>query len=418
MVKLMCGSHNYELVKSLVGHPYIGQLTKDKKIIIADMTKLMVKSRNILLTLKEHNANSYTTIKQVYNATNAYRSSIRDNNTEIQQLVKLLEQDKYIHWHRLKDEDVVRDIFWSYLDAVKQCNACNLIIPIKQTCTDFYYLTLLVSHQRDALPGVIVTDKDLTLINVVKTVFPECTNLSCQFQIDKNMKTNCKSLFDGCLMKFEIAYSPWPMFVDYVNQTWIIPHKERFVKAWMNKVMHLGNTITNRVEYAYWALKRLLHNSFGDLYSVREAMNNMITPQQIEIKASFETSTHVVGHVFKVTLYKKLLGMIDVEYEHVSYVGIDSSRCGCVMRNTHGIPCVCELVRYIVGSIPLGVIHMFWQRLSFSAQGLSESEVSIIEEMKTISKRFEELDVCGKVTLKSKLREIAYPNLNPMCPPP
>ena len=49
-------------------------------------------------------------------------------------------------------------------------------------------------------------------------------------------------------MKFEIAYSPWPMFVDYVNQTWIIPHKERFVKAWMNKVMHLGNTITNRYE--------------------------------------------------------------------------------------------------------------------------------------------------------------------------
>ncbi|KAH1190190.1 hypothetical protein GmHk_20G057811 [Glycine max] len=38
--------------------------------------------------------------------------------------------------------------------------------------------------------------------------------------------------------------------------------------------------------------------------------------------------------------------------------------------------------------------------------------------MKTISKRFEELDVCGKVTLKSKLREIAYPDLNSMCPPP
>ncbi|XP_040873475.1 uncharacterized protein [Glycine max] len=37
--------------------------------------------------------------------------------------------------------------------------------------------------------------------------------------------------------------------------------------------------------------------------------------------------------------------------------------------------------------------------------------------METISKRFKDLDVCGKVTLKSKLREIAYPNLNSMCPP-
>ncbi|XP_014621688.1 uncharacterized protein LOC114381599 [Glycine soja] len=38
--------------------------------------------------------------------------------------------------------------------------------------------------------------------------------------------------------------------------------------------------------------------------------------------------------------------------------------------------------------------------------------------METISKRFKELDVCGKVTLKSKLRKIAYLDLNFMCAPP
>ena len=42
----------------------------------------------------------------------------------------------------------------------------------------------------------------------------------------------------------------------------------------------------------------------------------------------------------------------------------------------------------------------------------------IKEEMETISKRFEELDVCGKFNLKSKLREIAYPDQNLMCLPP
>ena len=152
----------------------------------------------------------------------------------------------------------------------------------------------------------------------------------------------------------------------------------------------------------------------------------MITIQHTEIKASFETSTHVVGHVFKVTLYEKIFGMasryalnqIDVEHERVSYAGIDSSHCGCAMRTTHGLPCACELARYVVGSIPLGVIHMFWRRLSFSNQGLYEPEVSITKEMETISKRFEELDACGKVTLKSKLREIAYPDLKSMCVPP
>jgi len=51
--------------------------------------------------------------------------------------------------------------------------------------------------------------------------------------------------FDNCLMKFEIACLPFSMFVDYVKKTWLIPHKERFVKVWTNKVMHLGNTTTN-----------------------------------------------------------------------------------------------------------------------------------------------------------------------------
>ena len=86
-MKLMCGSHNHELAKSLVGHPYADRLTKDEKTIIADMTKSMVKPRNILLTLKEHNVNSCTTIKQIYNARSVYRSSIRGSDTEMQHLM-------------------------------------------------------------------------------------------------------------------------------------------------------------------------------------------------------------------------------------------------------------------------------------------------------------------------------------------
>ena len=60
-----------------------------------------------------------------------------------------------------------------------------------------------------------------------------------------------------------------------------------------------------RVESAHWALKRVLQNSVGDLCSVWDAMNNMITLQHVEIKASFETSTHVVGHVYKKNLIQE-----------------------------------------------------------------------------------------------------------------
>ncbi|KAL5141614.1 Protein FAR-RED ELONGATED HYPOCOTYL 3 [Glycine soja] len=483
MVKLICGIHNHELAKSLVGHPYAGQLTKDEKKIIADMTKSMVKPKNILLTLKEHNANSCTTIKQIYNARSAYCSSIKGADIKMQHLMKLLERDQYIHWHRLKDEVVVRDLFWCHPDAVKLCNACHLVFFIDSTYkTNKYRLPLLnfvgvtptamtfsagfayleaervnnivwalerfrgLFLRNDRLPVVIVTDRDLTLMNAVKTVFPESTNLLCRFHIDKNVKAKYKSLigeknawdyvmdnwgtlvdcpfehqFYESLQKFQVACSPWPMFTDYVNDTWIIPHKEKFIIAWTNKVMHLGNTTTNRVESAHWALKRVLQNSVEDLCSVWDAMNNMIMLQHVEIKASFETSTHVVGYVYIKTLYKRLLGMVSrdalnqiaSEVDRLCYLGNNPSSCGCVMRSTHGLPCACELSRYTAGSIPLES-----RRLCFSDQGLCETEVSIKEEIETISKRFDELDVPGKVTLKSKLREIAYPDHNSMHPPP
>ena len=59
-----------------------------------------------------------------------------------------------------------------------------------------------------------------------------------------------------------------------------------------------------------------------------------------------------------------------------------------IMRTTHALPCACELARCVVGSIPLDTVHMFWWRLSFSDQSLSEPEVCITEEMEVISKRF------------------------------
>ena len=111
------------------------------------------------------------------------------------------------------------------------------------------------------------------------------------------------------------------------------------------------------------------------------------------------------------------LNEIAAEYECVAYAGKNPSCCGCVMRSTHDLPCACELFKYVVSSIPLETIHIFWRRLSFSDQELYETQVIITEEMEIISKCFEQLDVCGKVHLKSKLREIAYPDMNSLCPP-
>jgi len=48
--------------------------------------------------------------------------------------------------------------------------------------------------RNDRLPVVIITNRDLVLMNAVKIVFPEYTNLLCRFHIDKNVKAKCKFL--------------------------------------------------------------------------------------------------------------------------------------------------------------------------------------------------------------------------------
>jgi len=46
----------------------------------------------------------------------------------------------------------------------------------------------------DVYPQVIVSDRDLALINAISVVFPEATNILCRFHINKNVKANVKCL--------------------------------------------------------------------------------------------------------------------------------------------------------------------------------------------------------------------------------
>jgi len=120
----------------------------------------------------------------------------------------------------------------------------------------------------DVYPQVIVSDRDFALMNAISVIFPETTNILCRFHINKNVKAKCKMFreawdivmnawdvvvdyhkcdtYDEIVKGFESVCSSWPLFVDYVKKTWLIPHKEKFVRAWTDRAMHLGNTTSNR----------------------------------------------------------------------------------------------------------------------------------------------------------------------------
>ena len=71
----------------------------------------------------------------------------------------------------------------------------------------------------DALPRVIVTDKDLALMNAVKTIFPDATNLLCEFHIDKNVKAKYKTLV-GKKNAWDYVIEAWGSLVDYLCESY------------------------------------------------------------------------------------------------------------------------------------------------------------------------------------------------------
>jgi hypothetical protein len=344
--------------------------------------------------------------------------------------MKMLENNDYTYFHRVDETcNIVRDIFWAHPISVKLFHTFPIVVIIDSTYkTNRYRLPLLemvgvtstdltysiafayLESERadnfvwalgclrsliateDGVPQVIVTDRDMALLNAVTEVFPTSRNLLCQFHINKNVKAKCKTMvnkkdvwdmvlngwqflvdsptledYDSRLENFQIVCKGFQGFVEYVMNTWLNPHKEKFVHAWIDRVMHLGNTTTNRVESAHSKLKKMLRDSVGDFCKTWDAMDNLLKLQHNDIRASFQQSIVVLEHRFNIKYYQKLQGFVSraglakifEEHERVNDTGVDQSVCDCVIRSMHGLPCACEQARWVtkVSNIPLHEVH-------------------------------------------------------------
>ncbi|XP_052723780.1 uncharacterized protein LOC128193735 [Vigna angularis] len=274
---------------------------------------------------------------------------------------------------------------------------------------DGWVLKVMCGYHNHELAETLVGHPFAGRLNATEqSILVDMTNsqMLCTFHIAKNVRAKCKmlvdkvesvdvlmevwqnvmdcddqSMFSAYVHRLEYASSAWPLFFDYVNRTWIIPYKTYFVKAWMNKVMHLGNTTTNRVESTHWNLKRLLGSSMGDLCSCWDAMHNVIVLQHNKIKASFEKSLNVMSDAYKGLIYRRLvgrvsryaLGLIADEIERVNKIGIVSYE--------------------------------------------SLLEFSIDREVELVQERFNKVDIGEKVNIKKKMIEIACLEMTSMVAP-
>ena len=137
----------------------------------------------------------------------------------------------------------------------------------------------------------------------------------------------------------------------------------------------------------------------------------------------------MVEHMFNSLLYNKLRGFVSREAQDILFhelqridtIGIDCFPCDCTLKVNHGLPCTCELKQLIsiYGSISLMSSHVHWKMLSIcSSKDTGDSWVNLIltHEVDALLKRFSQLDVYDKITLKSKVCQLAFSNITSMCP--
>ena len=122
-------------------------------------------------------------------------------------------------------------------------------------------------------------------------------------------------------------------------------------------------------------------------------------------------SRHCIQHIGK-------------ELERVKFIGTNKDICGCFIRSTHGLPCVCQLAGFQIQGllIPLEPIHVFWKKLHIQEHTDgpedSGSKMDLDAECEELKTYFNSLDIVGKRVLKKKVRELTHPSTSSMCPPP
>ncbi|KAM1005739.1 hypothetical protein ACFX1T_002602 [Malus domestica] len=374
MLKVVCGVHNHASTEYPDGRSYAGRLSEQETSLLIDLSKSLVRPKEILSTLKQRDELNATTIRTIYNARQRQRVKEKAGRSQMQQLLCKLNEHDYVEWHRrCPMSDSVQDLFWAHpvslellrafptvlmIDCTYKTNRYHypLLEVVGVTSTDITFSVAFVfldSEKEDnyiwalsklrgvmvecPMPNVIVTDMDLPLMRAIEVVFPTAKNLLCKWHINKHVLAKCKNLFeskemcDRFIMKWNVLvtsptendymwdlavlqreFSMYTEVMEYVTNTWLNPFKERFVSAWTDMIMHFGNVTSNRVEGVHTKLKRELGMSQGNFEGSFERIHSLIELQHNDIKISFDKCLMVTQQSFKSSEFKYLRGVVSM----------------------------------------------------------------------------------------------------------
>ncbi|XP_076925217.1 uncharacterized protein LOC143587957 [Bidens hawaiensis] len=332
---MICDEHNHPPVQHMEGHPYAKRLTDDEFSLVAELTRMNVAPHDILSILKERNISNASTISTIYNARTKIRMSEQAGNSPMQVLMSILHSNGYVYEFTTTGSNELENLFFVHPISFDIWRAFPHVLIIDAT-----YKTNSYNMPFVQIVGVTSTNK----------------TFSIAFAFMQNEKIE--------------------------SYTWVL----NCLKLTLDKCMHPRVILTDRelaLVNACKEVSRMLLNYFVDGTLVA-------------------TYSRTVGNL-------SALDIILADHESWKNLQVDSSNCGCRLRNSCGLPCACELSMYISSGqcISLDSIDIFWRKLDFvPSTTVQDDDVSRENELKHFKENFNKQSKAGKKSWLRKLKDI------------
>ncbi|KAI8720121.1 MULE domain-containing protein [Fusarium sp. LHS14.1] len=322
-------SHNHAPSSTPMAHPVHRQLSRSDKATVRQMANAGIQPREIRSYLHE-TSDTLAMQQDIYNCIAQSKRDLAQGQSSIHALAAQLDDDGFWSKIQLDETGRVVAVIFAHPESLEYLKLYPEVLLLdfgvdacqRSFCVAFAFLSgeeegdfawaleqlrHIYELHSIALPSVILTDRCLACMNAISSpsCFPESALHLCMWHINKAILTHCQpafardksntqwqkewdqfidmwrkvtestteDIFNERLEKWRKQYLPQYLAeVGYIMETWVDPHKEKFVKAWVNRYLHLEQHVTSRAEGIHRLIKSHLKHNQINLFAAWRAI--------------------------------------------------------------------------------------------------------------------------------------------------
>jgi hypothetical protein len=207
----------------------------------------------------------------------------------------------------ITDQTTINIIFYVAFVFMYQKKLKNYIWVLLQLKNLYVKLSLSFSV-------IMTTDCEKALTNAIRLKFSQINHVFCIWHINNNVLINCKRAFDS-KKAWETFFDEWKAMmyasseaeyntawnfinekynlfhsdcIEYLYNIYILHYRRRFVKCFIDKIMHFDIIVTSREKDAHAMLKRNLITFIDDLKIMMNNLNLLLINQRHDYLIEFE----------------------------------------------------------------------------------------------------------------------------------